>query len=565
MGDRLNQRWAAQLVGALVAPGVRHVVVCPGSRSTPLTLAVAERSELTVWPIVDERSAGFFALGLAKATQKAVALVCTSGSAGAHFLPAVIEASHGAVPLLVLTADRPWELQGFGAAQTIDQSSLFGRFARRVELLTSPEESEASLNHLVAVIARAVATAQGSHRGPVHVNVPFREPLAPPDAGKLEPAYVNPPVFSERRTQPDISGLKKALEASKRCLFVCGPRERFDGFADAVHRLSWRWGAPVLAEAASNVRYGFPESVACYDAMLRNPRFAEVMRPDVVVRFGGGLTSKTPQAWLDESPARVFHVVEDGLVFDPQHRAEEFIAASALDVCRELAAGLPRSTEYRETFLRVQGHVEGRLHTLSQELDEPTAARALVAGVPAGVSLMVSSSMPIRDVDAFAPRSQGPLRLFSNRGANGIDGIVSTALGIAAGSEGRAVVYLGDLALLHDLHGLLIARQHKLSLTLVVSNNDGGGIFNFLPIAERTRHFERLFATPHGVDLAHVAALAGGQLHRPAELVGFRRAIATGLDGGVHLIEVKTDRKENVELHKRYFNALSSVAEVQIP
>lgn len=565
MGDRLNQRWAAHLVGALVAPGVRHVVVCPGSRSTPLALAVAERSELTVWPIVDERSAGFFALGLAKATQKPVALVCTSGSAGAHFLPAVIEAAHGAVPLVVLTADRPWELQGFGAAQTIDQSTLFGRFVRRTELLPAPDESEIALNHLVAVTGRAVAAAQTSPRGPVHLNVPFREPLAPPDAGKLEPAHVSPTVFSAPRTHPDVSSLKKALEATKRCLFVCGPRERFDGFAEAVHRLAWRWGAPVLAEAASNVRYGFQESVACYDFMLRNPRFAEVMRPDVIVRFGGGLTSKTPQTWLDESPARVFHVTEDGLQFDPLHRAEEVIAAPAVDVCRELSAGLPRSTDYRETFLRVQGHIEGRLVTLSQDLDEPTAARALVSGLPAGVSLMVSSSMPIRDVDAFAPRSQGPLRVFSNRGVNGIDGIVSTALGIAAGSEGRTVAYLGDLALLHDLHGLLIARQHKLSLTLVVTNNDGGGIFNFLPIAERTRHFERLFATPHGVEFAHLAQLSGAQLHRPAELVGFRRAIATGLDGGLHLIEVRTDRRENVELHKRYFTALSSVAEVQIP
>jgi 2-succinyl-5-enolpyruvyl-6-hydroxy-3-cyclohexene-1-carboxylate synthase len=561
--DRLNQRWAAHLVGALVAGGMRSAVVAPGSRSTPLALALAERTDVKTYALLDERVAGFFALGLAKAQQRPVVVVCTSGTAGAHFLPAVMEAASSGTPLVVLTADRPWELHGFGAPQTVDQSTLFSRFTRTTEMLSAPLDSPEALTHLTAVVARAVSLSIGASRGPVHLNVPFREPLAPTDGSPGEVVQVRPTRFFEQRGLADLAMVREALESSSRCLVVCGPRERFDGFGEAVHRLAWRWGMPVLAEAASNARYGYPEAVGLADAMLRNSHFADAMRPEVVLRFGLGLTAKGPQAWLDASGARVFAFSDDGLAFDPQHRAEAVFACDVVATCRALAEGLPRQTPYRESWLRTEQLVEGRLAALSTELDEPHTARVLVGALPADTNLVVSSSMPIRDVDAFAPRAIGPLRVFANRGLNGIDGVVATALGVAAASpEQRTVLLIGDVAALHDVGSFVAARVLGVPFTVVVVNNDGGGIFSFLPVAERTRHFESLFGMPHHLDFADVAQLASGQLHRPVDLNSLRRALAAAFEGGLHLIEVQTDRKANVEAHRRIFAQLASAVAV---
>lgn len=541
----LNQRWSASLVGALVSTGVRHAVICPGSRSTPLALAFAERSAarpeaLGLWSIIDERSAGFFALGLAKSTGAPVALVCTSGTAGAHFLPAVMEASEGAVPLVVLTADRPWELHGFGAPQTVAQVGLFGRHVRYADALPAPDEL--ALEHLVAIVQRAALAAQRSPRGPVHLNVPFREPLAPP-SGSPGP-LIDPPLVRHASARLQLKA--PPVHHAKRGVIVVGPHEADDGFGAWVHALGERLQFPVLAEAASNTRFGFPGAITFVDTLLRNAAFAEAMKPDVVLRFGGGLTPKIPQQWLDASGATVLQIHVEGLRFDPSHRASHF-----LDGLPEFAAH-PPTAEQRQTWATWRAAQQQVEHALSAEppvFTEPFIAREVVRALPAGASLMVSSSMPVRDVDAFASRG-APMRVFANRGVNGIDGVTSTALGVAAGRRAPTALLIGDVALLHDLTGWLIARRYGLSLTVIVVNNDGGGIFHFLPIAERSAHFEALFGTPHGVDVAHVAALAGAQLHRPTELDGLGATVRRCLEGGLHLIEVRTDRRENVDAHR---------------
>lgn len=546
MTETLNQRWAATLVGAL---RVKHAVIAPGSRSTPLALAFADRPDVKCWSVIDERSAAFFALGLAKATQAPVAVICTSGTAGAHFLPAVMEAFEGGTPLVVITADRPWELHGFGAPQTIPQVGLFGRSVRASEALPTPDE--AGLTHLAAATARLVHVATSSPRGPVHLNVPFREPLAPPEGA--QPLVIDPPTtrFVPARLTADLSVVTEAVTNAKRGVIVCGPRERHDGFGAWVHALGERLGFPVLAEASSNARFGFPNAIGLYDALLRAPKFAAGMKPDVVLRFGGGLTAKGPQAWLDSSGARIFEFVEDGSPIDPAHTAEQLLQAS---VPFEFNVSRAQDGSWRRAWLDAQHAV---LSTLSaqQGVSEPLIAREFIAALPPETNVFLSSSMPIRDVDAFAARGEH-LRVFTNRGVNGIDGITSSALGVAAGTGRPTALLIGDVALLHDLTGWLVAKRHGLSLTVVVVNNDGGGIFHFLPVATRTAHFETLFGTPHGVDLAHVAGLAGATLHRPGSLTEFGHTVTRCLEGGLHLVEVRTERSTNVDAHRALFTLL---------
>ncbi len=547
----LNQRWAATLVGALVGGGVRHAVIAPGSRSTPLALAFADRPDVKLWSVIDERSAAFFALGLSKSTGTPAVVVCTSGSAGGHFLPAVMEASEGATPLILLTADRPWELHGFGAPQTIPQVGMFGRYVKGAEALPTPDEE--GLAHLAAVSARLVHFSQQAPRGAVHFNVPFREPLAPIDGAKGP--VIDPPAtkYTSARAVIDETELHASMAGAQRGIIVCGPRERNDDFGARVHALGARLSFPVIAEAASNARFGFPNAICVADALLRNTKFAEEMKPDVVLRFGGGLTAKAPQAWLDASGAKIFEFHEEGQHFDPHHHNTEFLSSFPSPP----EGGEGQGEGQRQCLRHWQEAQRAVLANLTHpSFTDPHLARHFIAALPADTSVFLSSSMPIRDVDAFAT-SLLPLRVFTNRGVNGIDGITSTALGVAAGTQRPTALLIGDVALLHDLSGWLIARRHHLSLTVVVVNNDGGGIFHFLPIADRTPHFEELFGTPHGVDLSHVAALAGAQLHRPTELADFGRTVTRCLEGGLHLIEVRTDRHANVDAHRALFAKLS--------
>ena len=548
----LNQRWASTLVGALVGGGVRHAVIAPGSRSTPLALAFRDRPDVKCWSVIDERSAAFFALGLSKSTGTPAVVVCTSGTAGAHFLPAVMEAGEGGTPLVVVTADRPWELHGFGAPQTITQVGMFGRYVRCAEALPTPDEE--GLRHLAAVSVRLVHTATSTPRGPVHLNVPFREPLAPDSP----PLVIDPPTtkFATLEVKPELSQVDEAIRGAKRGLIVCGPRERNDDFGTWIHALGKRLGFPVIAEAASNARFGFPEAISVIDTLLRSQRFAEAMKPDVVLRFGGGLTAKGPQTWLDSGDARIFQFTDEGAQFDPQHRVEQVVPMSMSFSPRGAEGRGESLTEWQRSWYAAQAAVLAEHQLLQSELTEPLIARQFITALPPGTPVFLSSSMPIRDVDAFATGGHA-VRVFTNRGVNGIDGVTSTALGVAAGTGRPTALLIGDVALLHDLSGWLIARRHALSLTVVVVNNDGGGIFHFLPVAERTPHFEELFGTPHGVDLAHVAALANATLHRPNDLIEFGRTVTSCLEGGLHLVEVRTSRAQNVDAHRSLFSKLA--------
>ena len=477
------------------------------------------------------------------------------------------------MPLIILTADRPWELHGFGAPQTLDQTELFGAHVRAFENFGLPEATDAAFRHLRALVSVAADKATRGPRGPVHLNVPFREPLAPlPDAvmpSSLSAGAVAAHAFERTAAGVVISippSVAAVLQQEPRGVIVVGPRAQADGLAGAVAALSNATGYPVLAEAASNVRYG-ASSFALYDLFLRSEGFAAAHTPRVVIKIGGGLTSKRLSGWLDGSGAFTVLVSEEGALVDPEHRANAVLEGPAPRVLGALAEQTRRgTTDWTRAFASVNERASAALEDVflrDPRLTEPRIAHEVVRALPDQAQLMLASSMPVRDVDAFAPRAPGRVRVFSNRGANGIDGTLSSALGIAASSGKPTVVLTGDLAFLHDLGGLLVARRSGIPLTVVVVNNDGGGIFSFLPVASVPEHFETLFGTPHGLSFEHAAALYGAHYHAPRTVAGLREALKASVGAGLAVVELQVPRASNVAEHQALYQAVTRALEAR--
>ena len=562
---------AGTLVDELARAGLADAVLAPGSRSAPLALALADDERIRLHVHLDERSAAFFALGAAKASGRPTLVLCTSGTAAAHFHPAVLEADHSRVPLLVCTADRPAELRHTGAPQTTDQVHLYGgavRFFADVPADGDPAARAAWR----PIAARVWAEASGPPAGPVHLNVAFREPLVP--AGSAGSAGMEPGreggrswVVSHRAGPgllPPDEGAELAgrIASAERGLVVAGWGSP-PAAGDAAARLGW----PLLADAISGQRRGGRETVTTYEALLRVPGFAETHRPDLVVRFGGPLTSKTAANWLDSSVPQIL-VDPDGAWLDPRRAAAERIPALP-------GPGGPRRSGlevWQESWRQAEEAARRAVDDFLDADDKPFEGRvardvAAVCATPErGAALVVASSMPVRDLEAFADRV--PHHVHANRGVNGIDGLVSTVLGVAAGRRGGppeappgpAVGLLGDLAFLHDAGGLLGSPQRGLDAVYVVVDNGGGGIFSFLPQAGLpAERFELLFGTPPGVDALAVAAAYGvpGERVTCAGDVGpaLERALASG---GVRVLAVPTgDRTANVDRHRAAWAAVA--------
>jgi 2-succinyl-5-enolpyruvyl-6-hydroxy-3-cyclohexene-1-carboxylate synthase len=588
-----NAAFATALLAELVRAGVRHVCVCPGSRSAPLALAAAEAAGLRAWTHVDERAAAFFALGLAKASRTPVALVCTSGTAAANFLPAVVEASLARVPLVVLTADRPPELRGWGAAQTIDQIGLFGTHVRWFAEAPLPSPSDPALRHARALASRAVAVATSRPAGPVHLDLPFREPL---DAAAVAGDVARLGALKDDRAArgregapytrvasaaaaPDsalVAELAGRIAATERGVVACGPLDPDPGFAAAVARLARAAGWPLLADVASGLRCGphVAQAPLCgaYDAALRDPAFARAHLPRRVLRFGAPLTSKAATQWFDAKPETDLWLVDaDGGFSDPSHRAEWVLRFDPTLFCDALAEALEsrRSGGRRargawlRSFLEAERRARAALASAiarEKRLLAPRVVAELADALPDGAALFVSNSMPVRDADAYLAPGARRLRVLASRGANGIDGIVSTALGAAAAHDGPLVLLTGDLAFVHDAGGLLAARSHRIPGAIVVVNDDGGGIFSYLPLAESApaATFERYFRAPHGLDLAALAAAFGARTTRAEDPASLRAALDDALAGDtLHVIEVPVEHGANVAHHRALSRAVS--------
>lgn len=565
-----NLAFARALVDELQAAGIATAFVCPGSRSTPLALAVAQHGMLSHSVHIDERSAAFHALGYAKATGRPVALVCTSGTAGANFLPAVAEASHARVPLVVLTADRPPELRAWGAAQTMEQRSLYAGFTRWSEEAPCPSEG-LDTAYPRALARRAVCEATGPSPGPVHLNLPFREPLVPTDmAAEAPPARATAKAAPLLQLARDVAqGARAELRGIARGVLVFGPDDGDPALAAAVQRLAAATGWPVIADPAAGLRAGTALDGALIhgaDLLLRDGDTAGELRPDAIVRFGGLPTSKAVNLWMARHAGAEVWLVDPAAGFrDPQHRATRMVRASPRQFCDLVSADggspAPEAKAWLSQWLRADGMARDAVaEALASDprFLSPHLAQVLWSHLPEGAVLYVANSMAIREVDAFAGPRAGALRVLANRGVNGIDGQVSAALGAAAGSRRPTVLWCGDLTLMHDVAGLLAGRMHEADLTIVVSNDDGGGIFEYLPVAQAVPRslFEPLFAVPHGLDLSELARGLGWDAVRAMSASSFSQALARALQGGRHFIEVPVDRTANTAFHAALSDAV---------
>jgi 2-succinyl-5-enolpyruvyl-6-hydroxy-3-cyclohexene-1-carboxylate synthase len=554
------------------------VCLAPGSRSTPLALAFAAQPAIRVYRHLDERSAGFFALGLALATGRPVALLCTSGTAAANFHPAVIEAYYAAVPLLVLTADRPPELRDSGANQTIDQVKMFGDHVRWAVDAPVPQADapDVVLRHLRTLAARALAAAAGPPRGPVHVNLPFRKPLEPDAATPADrPAVVataRPPhtQISRGRLLPTDNQLATvAALAGQRGLIICGPGCPGGDFPAAVTALAARLGWPILADPLSGLRHGahVAGGVVLGGYPLWLPALGRPQpRPDAVLRFGAVPTSASLSAWLERiAPPAHVHVRDDGLWADDLHVTHTFIQADPALFCIRLAAMLdgPPATRgvWASFFQQIETATWAAVDQTMADMplfDGGAIARSLAA-LPDDAVVFAGNSMPVRYVDAFDRPDGRAIAIYGNRGASGIDGNVSTALGLAAAGGRPVYAFLGDITFYHDMNGLLAARQHGLTdVTFVVTNNDGGGIFRRLPIARHDPPFTDLFLTPHGLTFGHAAALYGLEYTAVRDTAELKRALADDRPPtAARLIEVMTDGATDYERHRAVLAAVS--------
>ena len=571
-------RYVRALLSSLYQGGVRHVVIAPGSRNTPLTAALtSEGAPFRTWLHLDERSAGYFALGLARQTGTPVVVTCTSGTAAANFLPAAVEARLSRVPLVFLTADRPPEARDVGAAQTVDQVNLFGTHAKWSADL--PVADASALDELVRYAAsagaRAAATALEAPSGPVHLNIPFREPLI--EAGDLPFGDVEQPVArSPRRAEPDAATVARlaAMLPGRRGLLVCGPES--EGLpAEEIAALARALGWPVIADPLSGLRAGTHDRalvIDSVDALVRVPELVVVAAPQVVVRFGTAMTCKPFNTWLAALPG-VHRIVVDpaepstGGWRDPDLQADESVAADPGSLARALLAVIEgSSTDPAWAALWTDANATARtaLRAASEEIAEPFEGRVvydLADALPDGATLVAGNSMPVRDIDSFFASTERRVRIVGTRGASGIDGVVSTAVGAAAGGQGPVVLLIGDLSFLHDLNGLWPVRRYGLDLTIVLVNNNGGGIFSFLPQRQTIpSRFDEWWGTPHGIDLAPAVALHSGRHTVIAEgATDVTSAIADALARpGLDVIEVQTDRDRNVALHRQVWERAAS-------
>ena len=545
--------FTAAFVAALRSLGLRHVCVSPGARNAPLSLAFAA-SDLTTWVHHDERSAAFFALGLARRLREPVAITCTSGSAATHFHPAIVEAKASRVPLLVFTADRPPELRGIGAPQTIDQLELYGTAVKWFHDAGVPDSTAPTTAPNLA--AHAWTIAGDLPAGPIHINFPFREPLSSPlDAG-VDVETPSPPLTMRGPVQPPdavVTDLAERL-SGRRILLVAGA-QLDPAFPAALAELARTCRLPIHADPLSGLRHGGHDrsAVVVSSDLLAASGWLATNPPGAILRFGGLPTSKPLWRWMESHPEIPQVVVDPSGWRDPLGTADTMVRCDPAATAFALAKALEPAREgWLESWTAAEGTVQRLIDerlAAERPLSEPGVAR-LVTKIATGV-VGVASSMPIRDVDAYGISTGSAAHYVGNRGTNGIDGLLSMTLGAVAASSAPGHALVGDVSALHDLSALLTAVRLDLPLTTVVIHNDGGGIFHFLPLADHTPSaaFESALATPHGTDFVAVARAMGMAADRVEDTAGLRDLLESR-SAGPRLAEVRTDREANARLHR---------------
>lgn len=582
--------YIAALVDEFYQLGVRHAVFSPGSRSTTMAMLFKEHEGFETYMNIDERSASFMALGIAKAHKEPTVLVCTSGSAVAHYLPAVLEAQYSGVPLIVLSADRPHTLLHVGAPQTVDQHKIFGTAVNYYEELAVPQESH-YYTYPRQVARKAYMKAMDTKKGPVHINVPLFEPLVPElsrnhfEAGRSSFKVVKPNYGSvfDCRHENDLTHINTAtdiadspiskektdnlLEKYDRILILAGPQIDIDE-ANTIRSFGEALQAPILADPLSNVRRCYNSAdnqsnkegidtnnvvISTYDALLTGQALWRELKPDCVIQFGQIVVSKRVQqmiaSWTDVEYIEVNPTMDS---MNPTGKTTMHVQAS-IDVFTHLYGKYDNSDEYLKIWQRLEQEGKKQLSTAIDEAHcfEGRTIRELQEYIPEDGQVFVANSMTIRDFDYFWFSGESKAVLYGNRGVNGIDGTISTALGLATNGKPTYLV-TGDLSLFHDLNGLAIAKTHNLNLTIILHNNDGGGIFEYLP-QKGTKHFDYLFSTSQGLYYSGAATLYGcgyTKISSPDELSSVLANVSQ--ETGVHIIEIPTNREYSRELHKKY-------------
>ncbi|MFC4387183.1 2-succinyl-5-enolpyruvyl-6-hydroxy-3-cyclohexene-1-carboxylic-acid synthase [Gracilibacillus marinus] len=562
--------YIGQFTDQLYHSGVHHVVVSPGSRSTPLALTMAEYQQFNLWVDIDERSAAFYALGIAKRLKQPVCLLCTSGTAAANYYPAIIEAHYSRIPLIVLTADRPNELRDVGAPQAIDQIKMFGDYVKWFHEMALPSSEPNMLRYVRNQAKRAVITATSGISGVVHLNFPLREPLLPDFSleGIWGTPFVGVASYTTSTTSLDeavLNEIYEMLKKEKNGIIVCGPNH-FDQLPDAIVHLAEKWQLPIFADPISGLRNGSHSKshiIETYDAILKSNHVRTNMSVDFIIRVGAMPISKPYLLWIQQQ-SNVKHIVIDqvGGYSEPVNVDTYFLFGEVSHILRQLAT-VPIS--FHPTFLMSWQ----KWNAMAKEVLKSNARNELTEGhVISGIQsvsaddhiVFASNSMPIRDLDSFWLCSDKQIELHANRGANGIDGILSSASGMSATNK-RTTLVVGDIAFLHSLNGLLMANKYHLPLTIVVVNNNGGGIFSFLPQAKQdSPHYELLFGTPQQMTLSHLAKAFDIAYEKPRNWKEYVQALTASYQRkDVTIIEVETERANNVQWHQTKWDQIEKI------
>ncbi|HKI78411.1 MAG TPA: 2-succinyl-5-enolpyruvyl-6-hydroxy-3-cyclohexene-1-carboxylic-acid synthase [Ignavibacteriaceae bacterium] len=578
-----NILWTETFVNELVSIGLKYVCISPGSRNTPLTLAYAQNKKIKSHIIVDERSCAFFALGLAKSSGSPVALVCTSGTATAEFYPAIIEAYQQRIPLIVCTADRPPELIDVGANQTINQNNLYRNHIRWFIDAGLPEPTHRRIKHIKATARRAYYESLIRSKGPVHINFPFRKPFEPESytdtieksliefSKKTEPGKEN--VFqNEIKNIADEKWFKeiyKGIKKYSKGLIIAGPENYNPKFPEAVSRLADKLGYPIFADGCSNIRFGKHNKekiLSNFDAFLRSKKFSNKNKPEFILHFGRTITSKALDTYLEKCNAVRYMVNDFGDWFDPSNKSIASFDCKPYIFCQRMNEYLDNQVIKRKPgnwlslFLNADKTASGikkKVIEKSPSLNEGRIIKELLDLLPQESHLMISNSMPVRDFDYFASNSDKRISIYNNRGASGIDGIISTALGINTANK-PTILLTGDLAFYYDLNGLLAAKKYKIPLIIVLVNNDGGGIFEVLPVSDYGNTFKEFFKTPHGLDFSHFVKAYGGFYKKIKNWIDFKTSFQNSLKRNTFsVLEIKTDSSKSLKLRRKFWKEVS--------
>ncbi|MFO7446944.1 MAG: 2-succinyl-5-enolpyruvyl-6-hydroxy-3-cyclohexene-1-carboxylic-acid synthase [Ignavibacteriaceae bacterium] len=582
MKTKINRNilWTEAFARELAAIGVKYACIAPGSRNTPLTLAFANNKKIKSFVHIDERSCAFFALGLAKSSGTPVVIVCTSGTATAELYPAIIEAYQQRVPLIVCTADRPPELLDCGANQTINQNNLYKNHIRWFFDVGLPEPITRRIKHIKVVAGRAVYESLIRSKGPVHLNFPFRKPFEPEsftDEVNNDIITLSQTVITDKKeffkeeeknitTEKWFVEVFNKVKAKRKGLIIAGPENYNLKFHHYCQQLSAKLGYPIIADGASQLRFGIQSKdniISNFDSFLRSEYFTDKYKPEVILHFGRTFTSKALDEFLEKCDAIRFMINEYGDWFDPSNKAAASFACKPFLFCEKLIEMIElkklkvNGSAWLNTFKKADEITRGIKRKLILKTGFPNESRVvdeILGMVPDNTRIMISNSMPIRDFDYFASKTSKHITVYNNRGASGIDGITSTALGIAAEDPKPTVLITGDLAFYYDLNGLLAAGKYSIPLLIVLVNNNGGGIFEVLPISNYGKVFKEYFIAPHNLDFSKFVKAYNGNYYGIKSWEHFRKSFAGALNKkAFSVLEIKTDAVKSLAVRKKFW------------